>query len=93
MGVGAELEWVCTEVGKVGVQVRGADWVDIVAVGVVKRGCGRGTWTMEGLAGRFGVVGRDSGGARGGAWWVKVRWVHFFFFSSSERPLSDFVLV
>ena len=38
---------------------------------------------MEGLAGHFGVVGRDSGGARGGAWWVKVGWVHrldFFLF-------------
>ena len=40
VGVAAELEWVCTEVGKVGVEVRGADRVDIVAVGVVKRGCG-----------------------------------------------------
>ena len=38
---------------------------------------------MEGLAGHFGVVGRDLGWARGGAWWVKVGWVHrldFFLF-------------
>ena len=38
----AVVEWVCTEVGKVGVEVRGADPVDIVAVGVVKRGCDQG---------------------------------------------------
>eukprot|EP00795_Rhopilema_esculentum_P014924 gene14924-6063_t len=33
VGVGADLEWVCTEVAKVGVEVSGADGVDIVAVG------------------------------------------------------------
>ena len=49
VGVGAELEWVCTEVGKVGLEVRGAVWVDIVAVGVVKRGCGRGPGQWKAL--------------------------------------------
>ena len=49
VGVGAELEWVCTEVGKVGVEVRGADRMDKVAVGVVKRGCGQGPGQWKAL--------------------------------------------
>eukprot|EP00795_Rhopilema_esculentum_P004194 gene4194-20381_t len=37
--LGADEEWVCTEVGEVGVEVSGAVRVDKVAVCVVKRGC------------------------------------------------------
>eukprot|EP00795_Rhopilema_esculentum_P005646 gene5646-10876_t len=52
-GVGADLEWVFTEVGKVG-----ADQVDIVVVGVVNIGCGRGL---------------DSGRICGSFWNIQVK--------------------
>ena len=49
VGVGAVVEWVCKEVGKVGVEERGADRLEIVAVDVVKIGCSRRWWTLWGL--------------------------------------------